>query len=421
LLHYFNCLPTAHRNAQAGKMIRKIANTYKSSFSGLSKETWLLSIVMLINRSSTMAVPFMSMYITQSMHRSVADAGLIITLFGVGSVLGSAAGGYCIDKMGFRAVQIFSSIIGGVLFLLFGQIDNFSILCAMTVGLSFVAEAFRPANMAAIAAYAAPENLTRSYSLNRLAVNLGWGVGSSLGGFLAAINYHLLFWVEGIVYMIVGALIFILLPAAKEPHRVRIARQKAVIQQPIWKDAFLLRFLIWVAIYSSCFIMMFRYVPVYWKETLHMEEWVIGLILGLNGIIIALFEMVLVRYWEGRKSNMYYIIAGVCMTAVGYAFLILPGIAAILMAVGAILFITVGEMLAFPFINTAIMGKANEYNRGKYAAAYALSWSVAQIVGPGGGALIVDRWGYVALWIVLVILCLLCALAFKILRKTSIS
>lgn len=403
-------------NFQEVKMLLKIAHTYKSSFSGLSKETWLLSIVMLINRSSTMVVPFMSMYITQSMHRSVADAGLIITLFGVGSVLGSAAGGYFIDKMGFRAVQIFSSVIGGILFLLFGQIDNFSILCIMTVALSFVAEAFRPANMAAIAAFSEPHNLTRSYSLNRLAMNLGWGVGSSLGGILAAINYHLLFWVEGIVYMIVGALIVILLPSRGQSHQELRKRQTVKGRSP-WRDPFLLRFLILVAVYSSCFILMFRLVPVYWKESLHMDEWVIGLLLGLNGIIIALFEMVLVRYWENRRSNMYYIIAGVFVTAIGYAFLIMPGMTALVMALGSVLFITIGEMMAFPFINTIIMSKANEHDRGKYAAAYALSWSVAQIAGPGGGALLVEEWGYVVLWSVLVGVCIMSAVAFSMLKK----
>ena len=80
-------------------MVQKIIQNYKVSFSGLSRETWLLSLVILINRCGYMAVPFMSMYITQSMHRSIADAGLIITLFVVGSVLGAMAGGYFTDRI----------------------------------------------------------------------------------------------------------------------------------------------------------------------------------------------------------------------------------------------------------------------------------------------------------------------------------
>ncbi|WP_298732337.1 MFS transporter [uncultured Chitinophaga sp.] len=398
-------------------MLLRITHTYRSSFSDLSRETWLLSLVMLVNRAGTMVVPFMSMYITQRMHRSIADAGLIITLFGAGAVLGSSVSGYFIDRISFRAVQIFSSITGGILFLLMGQINNFTLLCVMMVILAFVAEAFRPANAAAVSAYATPQNLTRSYSLNRLAMNLGWALGSSLGGILAAVNYQLLFWTEGLVYILVGILIVVLLPPAKPAAKVVKTAQPVTEAASPWKDKFLLRFLILVALYCTFFHLLFRLVPVYWKEELHIDERIIGMLLGLNGIIIALFEMVLVKYWEGRKSNMYYIISGVVATALGYLLLVMPGMHPMLMAVGAVLFITMGEMLALPFINTVIMSRANEHNRGKYAAAFALAFSVAQIVGPAGGALITETFGYTILWGMLVLLCVGCAVGFKAISR----
>ncbi|WP_315818459.1 MFS transporter [Paraflavitalea speifideaquila] len=93
------------------------------------------------------------------------------------------------------------------------MINNFGVLCGLSVGLSFVAASFRPANVAAVAAYSTPANLTRSYSLNRLAMNIGWAVGSSMAGILAAIHYQLLFWVEGIAYILVGLLVMVLLPS----------------------------------------------------------------------------------------------------------------------------------------------------------------------------------------------------------------
>jgi predicted MFS family arabinose efflux permease len=158
-------------------MLQNILHNYRQSFSGLSKQTWLLSLVMMINRAGTMAVPFMSMYVTQSQHRSLSDAGLIITLYGVGSILGASIGGFMVDKIGFRPVQVFTSIVSGLLFILFAFVEDFSQICLLVVLLSFVAEAFRPANFTAIAAYSKPENITRSYSLNRLAINIGWASG----------------------------------------------------------------------------------------------------------------------------------------------------------------------------------------------------------------------------------------------------
>jgi len=408
--------PSANRHLQPG--ILKLAGNYRASFSGLTKETWLLGMIILINRSGTMVVPFLSMYITQSLHRGIADAGLVITLFGIGALLGSAASGYFIDRVSFRAVQVCTSIAGGLLFLLMGQIGNFTLLCIMTVVLSFVAEAFRPANTAAVTAYATPETLTRSFTLNRLATNIGFGMGSAAGGVLAAVNYHLLFWVEGAVYIIAGILTWLLLPPVVKKQKEAVAPPAAAAGSP-WKDAFLLRFLLPVAIYSTCFLLLFRLVPVYWKEHLHIQESAIGWLLGLNGMLVAVFEMVLVKYWENRRSDMYYIISGVMATAVGYLLLIMPGMAPLLMAVGSVVFITMGEMMALPFINSVIMRRSGEHNRGQYAAAYALAWSVAQVAGPGGGALITEQYGYRVLWCLLILLCLASAAAFRLLNRPS--
>jgi MFS family permease len=394
-------------------MILKIAHTYRSSFTGLSRETWLLSFIILVNRAGTMVVPFMSMYMTQHLHRSVADAGIIITLFGVGSVLGSAAGGYLIDKIGFRPVQILASIIGGILFILFGMVANLGVLCSLSVGLSFVAASFRPANVAAVAAYSTRENLTRSFSLNRLAMNIGWAVGSSMAGILAAIDYQLLFWVEGIAYILVGLLVMVLLPVGSKGVGKTERLGLALKSSSPWKDPFLMRFLVLATLYTTCFILMFRLVPVYWKEELHINESTIGLLLGMNGIIIALFEMVLVGHWERKQRHVSYIVAGVFATGIGYLCLGLPGIPVLLMAASAVLFLTFGEMMAMPFINTVVMERADEHSRGKYAAAFALSWSIANIVGPVGGALIVMQGGYILLWGILAGLCFICAFTFN--------
>jgi predicted MFS family arabinose efflux permease len=401
-------------------MIRKIARTYHTSFSGLSRETWLFSIVMFVNRASTMVAPFLSMYITQSMHRSIGDAGLIITLFGIGSVTGSAAGGYFIDRLGFRTVQIFTSLVGGVFIISFGMIRQFFLLCIWTVLLSFFLESFRPANLTAVVTYSNPQNLTRSYSLNRLAVNLGWGFGSSLGGILAAINYHLLFWVEGLAYIMVSFLIVLLLPSNEKTRKtIHHEELDSSGKDSPWKDSFLLRFLFLATIFNSCFILMFRLAPVYWKEEFHLGESLIGIFLGLNGIIIALFEMVLIRYWESRRSIMYYIISGTLLIALGYIFLLVPGINPLWLVLLAVVFLTMGEMMALPFINTTIMRRATSKNKGRYASAYAMTWSVAMILGPGTASLIIDHWNYRTLWLIIILACNACALSFYALSQKT--
>ncbi|MDP4218385.1 MAG: MFS transporter, partial [Bacteroidota bacterium] len=179
---------------------------YRNAYSGLSKPTWLLSVVMLVNRSGTMVIPFMTIYLTQpAMGYSIGQAGVVMGMFGLGAVCGGFMGGRLTDQFGFHRVQWMTLTGGGVLFMVLGQMKSFPLICLCTFLLSLVNDAFRPANSTAIAHYSKEENRTRSYSLNRLAINLGWAVGGAIGGVLASINYHLLFWVDGATNIIAAA------------------------------------------------------------------------------------------------------------------------------------------------------------------------------------------------------------------------
>ncbi len=399
-------------------MVQRVLHAYKASFSGLSRETWLLSLVMLINRAGTMAVPFMSLYVTVKLGRSLADAGLIITLFGVGSVMGALVGGFLTDRVGFRWVQIVAAISSGLMFLLYGQVKEFSTLCILTVFLSLLADALRPANHAAIASYSNPENLTRSYTLNRLAINLGWSVGGTMGGLLAAIDYHLLFWVEGCTLIIAGLLIWILLPHTAQSSRkfsMKTQRPAGVLQP--WQDKLFMRFIIFATLFTTAFFLVFRLVPVFWRTEWGINERGIGLLLGLNGIIIAFLEMVLVRRWEKRGNNIHYIILGAAACGMGYLMLMLPWGTGIVLALLFMIAITLGEMLAFPFVSSFIMMRSTEHNRGAYATANTLSWSVAQILGPSGGGWIAEHYGFFWLWGALIVLCIITAWGFYTVRQ----
>ena len=119
-------------------MIRATAQTYRNAFTGLSKETWLLSVVMLINRSGTMVVPFLTLYLTSpAMGYSISEAGFVFGLFGFGAFTGAYFGGRLTDKIGFYPIQLATLIIGGLLFFALGQMKTYALICLFTFLLSF--------------------------------------------------------------------------------------------------------------------------------------------------------------------------------------------------------------------------------------------------------------------------------------------
>ncbi|HUR65239.1 MAG TPA: MFS transporter [Chitinophagaceae bacterium] len=393
-------------------MILATARTYRNAYSGLSKETWLLSFIMLINRSGTMVVPFMTLYLTRpEMGYTVGQAGIVFGLFGAGAFSGAWLGGKLTDKIGFYPVQLITLLGGGLLFILLGQMKTYPLICVFTFLLSFVNEAFRPANSTAIAFYSKEDNRTRSYALNRLAINIGWSVGSALGGYLASINYELLFWVDGFTNISAALLMWALLrPVAFKPVTIPVAGTAPVL--PAHKDKNFLRFVIVTIFFAACFFQLFTNLPVYFKHEVHLPEQSIGLIMAANGIIIALFEMVLVYKLEGRQKSMVYIVAGVFITGLSFLMLNLPGMGPLL-AFSMICLVTLGEIFSLPFMNSYWIVRTQPSNRGQYAAMYTMAWSAAQTLGPMGAAQLAQHAGFDILWWVVGGLCIIASFAYR--------
>lgn len=370
-----------------------------------------------------MAVPFMSLYVTQSLRRPPADAGWILTLFGVGAVAGSAFGGGLTDKAGFRRVQLFSLFLSGSFFLLFSVVKDFRMLCVLAVVISFFSDAFRPANFTAVAAYARPGTETRAYSLNRLATNIGWALGASLGGIISSISYQALFVVDGVSSIIAGLFIWQLLsPVKSMAEKVKKAGAAAgeTVMKP-WRDKVFVYFLLATAVFATSFSLLFRVGPLYFKQIWGMDESVIGILMGMNGVIIALFEMVVVSHLDGRNRSGFYIVTGSAIVGTGYLVLLSPAAWALPALAITILLFTTGEMLTLPFINSFVAGRSKAVNRGQYAAGYTLCWSFATVAAPAGGFWLAQHTGYHILWLTLCTLLLLCALAYRQLFRRHVA
>ena len=393
-------------------MISATAKTYRNAFTGLSKETWLLSLIMLINRSGTMVIPFMTLYLTSTeMGYSVGEAGIVFGLFGAGAFSGAWLGGRLTDKIGFYPVQLIALTGGGILFMVLGQMKPYPLICLFTYLLSFVNEAFRPANSTALAFYSKEENRTRSYALNRLAINLGWAVGSGLGGFLANINYELLFWVDGSTNIGAALLMWLVLkPVAYKPT-VKTGNEKIAIKSA-YRDKVYLLFAAITLLFASCFFQLFNNLPLFFEKEMHFSKPFIGILMSANGVIIALLEMVLIYKLEGKRRNVVYITAGVFIVGLSFLLLNAPGPAAIV-ASAMIVLVTFGEILSMPFMNSYWIARTQPSNRGQYAALYTMAWSAAQTLGPMGGAQIAQHWGFSNLWWITGGLCIIAALAFK--------
>lgn len=389
-------------------MFTATGNLYRSAFKGLSPNTWKLSVVMLINRSGTMVIPFMTIYCTQQLHFTLSQAGIVMSLFGFGAIVGAYFGGKITDYFGFYPLQVSSLLLGGSMFMIIGFLKTFPILCIGTFVLSVCNESFRPANATAIAHYSTPENRTRSYSLNRLAINLGWSVGGAMGGFLASVNYSLLFWVDGCTNILAALLLLRLLPYTKGGNKYKAPHEKVAPRKSIFTDSAYLVFIICTILFAAVFFQGFTMQPVFFKTEWHFNEQFIGILLALNGIIIVVIEMVLIYKLERLQKHTLFIQLGFVLTGIG--FIIVNFFSAnVMVALLSVTIYTFGEIFAMPFMNTYWVSRSNDSNRGQYAAMYAIAWSIAQIIAPLAGSHIAAEYGFSFLWNMDLLVCFIAA------------
>ncbi len=342
-----------------------------------------------------MVVPFLSLYLTKSLDFTLADVGWIMSAFGLGSVLGSWLGGKLTDKIGYYKIMVFSLVMSGILFICIQFLKTFVEISIGVFVLLAVADMFRPAMFVALSAYSKPENKTRSVTLIRLAINLGFSAGPAIGGFIiVTMSYGGLFWVDGITCILAG----ILLLKVLNPKTTRTF-DEIVVKNPksAYKDTYYLIFMAAMILFSISFLQYFSTMPLYYKDVHLLNENKIGLLMGLNGLLIFIFEMPIVKYLEnGRYKKTTLIIIGAFLT--GLSFLVLNFTSWVGVLVVGMLLMTIGEMIAFPFSNAFALQRAKRGNQGEYMALYSIGFAIAHILGHNTGMQFVDRFGFDFTW-----------------------
>ncbi|MEM9917883.1 MAG: MFS transporter [Bacteroidota bacterium] len=396
-------------------MLKRTKELYRNSFEGLSRDVWLLSAVMLINRSGAMVLPFLSIYMTESLGFTMAEAGYVVTCWGAGSVLGVYLGGILTDRIGYYQTQMWSLVLTGLMFFVIVHVHDLWLLCGTMFLLTTIADTFRPANIAAVAVYSKPENRTRSISLIRMAINMGYAIGPAVGGFIvAAVGYYWLFWIDGFTCLFAALFFWLMLEQKEEkigaPEGKEAAALPANALSP-YRDKPYLLFIFLNILMAIAFLQIISATPVYFRQEVLMPEWQIGGIFAMNGLIIVALEMPMVYVLEKRFKLMQLVVIGTILIGLSYLVFNIWG-PYLWVAIFSILLITFGEILHMPFANAFAMARSVPSNRGQYMALFSMSYSIAHIAGPFLGMQVAENFGFTTMWYLMVGSCALATIGF---------
>ena len=382
-------------------MLFSLYSHWKGSYTGIPVRIWFLSMVSLVNRCGSMVVVFLSIYLTQHLGYGIEEAGYILGCFGAGALLGGYAGGKLTDLVGYYPIMLWSLVLNGLMLIVLIFIQNFWLLCGAVFFLSAISDIFRPANAVAIARYSPPEKRTRSISLYRMSINLGWTIAPAVGGLLVGLGWHWLFVADGITCILAAVLLWIFI-APKPAPKVTTVAPEAGNPAPAeklspYRDRTFIHFALLSILNAIIFMQFIWTVPIFFKEVYLWDEHTIGLIAAINGLIIFLVEMPLIYKIEGRRSRLQFVRLGLILYTVAFlAFLMPPG--GLVCALIFVIALSVGEMFVMPFSTNFVFDYATKGSAGSYMGAYTISYSLANIIAPLLGTQIIAHWGFATNW-----------------------
>ena len=395
-------------------MILKVWFTYKKAYAGLPRNAWLLSLIQFINRSGSMVLFFLTLYLTRILGFTLPQAGQAVSVFGLGALAGAYVGGRLCDRLGANRVQQLSLLLSGLNLIVMGYMTHHGAVLLSAFLLGVFGEALLPANVTAMAQECPAPVRSKGFALNRLAANLGVTIGPVLGGYLALWNYRLLFWVDGLTCLAALAVFSLYFKPGRRP----ISPEPAIsTSEPVkgTKRHLWIIFLLTFGI-GLIFSQLFSTFPLYIHSAFGFAENRIGQLLAINTIIIVLFEMVLLH---GLKNLSPLKVIGMGALLIGLGFALTPLGRGFFYAALTVAVWTCGEMLSMPLLTTEISNRSSDHNRGRHMGLLAVSFSLAFMIGPLAGAKIYERFSPQALWFGCGGLGILLILGFLILERLS--
>ncbi len=397
-----------------------LLNLYKQSFSNLQRNIWVLSLAMFVNRSGSMVLLFTSLYMTNELHFSIGDAGVVMSLYGIGSVLGSYLGGWLTDRYRYFNIMIGALLSSGFILFLLLMIHSMIGIAIIIFMYALTADLFRPANSKAIAVYSDAKNRTRSVSLVRLAVNLGFTVGPAVGGFVVLyLGYKWLFVIDAVTTIAAAALLYFYLP---RKHVEIVPNNPAILNDKstsAYRDLTYLVFIFLVALYGTCFFQIFASIPQYFSKVCKYDEGTIGLLLALNGFLVVLIEMPLMMKLEGKSHIFPFIRLGALLLLVSFLILVF-GKGMMIWAIIYTVIITLSEIFAMPFMMNFALSRPPVERQGQYSALYSISFGISNIAAPLIGLGIANSFGFDMMFATLVLMSLLTFIGFTMMGKSEL-
>jgi MFS family permease len=384
---------------------------------GLPRAYWYVWSGMLVNKLGTFVVPFLALYLTQERGLSVERAGLVVSLYGLGSIAAAPLGGILADRVGRRATMMLGLLLGAAAMAHLALARDTGHIAVATLLLGVVADSYRPAMSAFISDVVRPDDRGRAYGLMYWAVNVGFSVGPVIAGLLASVSYGALFAVDAATSLAFAAIVW---TAVHETRPSLPEHLKGPNPLAPFADAPFMAFVGVTFLTGMIFFQHLVALPLDMRaHGLTARDF--GLLIAINGVMIVLFQPFVASVLERLRRSRVLAVSAV-LIGLGFGATVWAHDAA--SYAGSIALWTVGEIVMAGLGPAVVADLAPLPLRGTYQGVYQMAWGAAFFAGPALGSAVLGARGPPALWggcAALGMTCALCHLAIAGTRGRQIA
>ncbi|HYO46478.1 MAG TPA: MFS transporter [Gemmatimonadota bacterium] len=350
----------------------------RSEIRALPRGAWILYAETLVNRLGTFVLVFLVLWLTR-IGWSAGMAGLAVSVYGLGGLFASLAGGWLADRFGRRrtiALSMFSS--AAVLLSLPHARGTSAVL--MLAGLAgLTSELYRPAANGLLSDLIPAGRRVPGFAIYRLAVNLGHAVGPAIGGFVAERSFVWVFTADAATSIVAGIVALTLLPEGRRSTREE--DPMGGFRGALVADRSFLVFLAANIVVTLIAFQSTASFPLQVRAS-GLTSVHYGLLMSLNGLLVVLFELPLVGITRRHRPRPVMAV-GILLTGIGFGLVAWADTFAFF---AMTVFVWTAGEIAFTPVAAAYVGDlAPDALRGRYYGAWLLTHSLGVVLGPGLG------------------------------------
>lgn len=385
------------------KSFNKLIQPYKN----LPMSVYIIFFASIINNLGNFVAPFLTMFLTYSIGMKVETVGIIVAVNSLVGLISSAHGGKLIDVIGRKKIFIIFRTTSAIALLLCALTRNPIALTALLILSNFLGGYSLPVYSTIITDITEGEQRNTAFSLQYMALNIGFSVGPLLAGFLYNNYLTWLFLGDALTTFISVILVAMFIPetmpakqeASKRKHNKLEDVEEGNLLQALLKRPTLVMFSLIIIIYFIVFSQFNFGLSIQIGEVFGKNSATIfGSLMTVNAVMCSIIPLFLTAFTGKVKASLSMSLGGI-LYAAGFGMIFFIHNYALFIL--STMIWTMGEMLIATNTNVYIADHTPASHRGRFNSIFPIIRKVGFMVGPVIAGIYVKYTSIRNLWLLL--------------------